>query len=245
MVINNSDPGVLLKFVENQYLESTLDGNLHFSLSGKFIDQEKEQSEKGIGDSREGAWSRPLKENSILIIGEPGGKKYPLNVKSATFHHTFQGMRMFPIMCFTYLSLERDFIKNGDNFTLKDEVLSSLLNQFEGRSVIVFDPLSFFTLLDRSLIEQGYEFKRNLIEYYDERKEDHPLDFNQYKENPFEGLFYKRNFFEFQKEYRIAIADFKEEDLKVSIKDIRNCTQVLSTEELKGLKILKIEDRSS
>jgi hypothetical protein len=232
--------GVLLKFVDKQYIDSTLDGNFYFSLSGKFIDLEKKQLDKGIGDSKEGAWSRPKKENSLIMIGKPGGKMYPLNVKSAAFHHTFQGMRRFPILCFTYLKLENDFIQDGDKYTLKNDVVDNLLEQFPDRDVIMFNP-DFFTQFDEALMEKGYEFKRDLITYYDDRKESHPLEYETYEKNPFLGLFYKREFFNIQKEYRVALAGFSDDDLIINIGDIRDYAEVWSIENLRGLQIHMIK----
>lgn len=232
--------GVLLKFVEKQYIDLTLDGKFYFSLSGRFIELEKKQLDKGIGDSKEGAWSRPKRENSIIMIGEPGGKMYPLNVKSAVFHHTFHGMRKFPILCFTYLKLEKDFIQYEDKYTLRSDVVDKLLEQFSDRDVIMFN-IDFFAQFDEVLKERGYDFKRDLITYYDEKKESHPLEYENYESNPFLGLFYKREFFKFQREYRIALREFSEDDLRINIGSIRDYAKVLSIEELRGLQIQMID----
>lgn len=241
-MISNSDLGLLLKFVDKQYVESTLDGDFYFSLSGKFIDMEKKQLDKGIGDSREGSWSRHMKENSVLMIGTLDGEKYPLNVKSATFYQTYEILRNTPILSFTYLKLEKDFIKDGDKYTLKDEVLDNLLEQFPNRDVIIFSFNDFITQLDEVFLQKEYSFKRNLITYYDEKKARHPLEFDKYESNPFLGLFYKRRFFEFQREYRVAITDFYNEDLTISIGDIRNMSDVRKAENLRGLQLQVVKD---
>ncbi|MBP1947519.1 hypothetical protein J2Z82_000442 [Virgibacillus litoralis] len=139
------------------------------------------------------------------------------------------------------MKLENDFIKDGDTYTLKDEIVDSLLEQFPERDAILFKLPDFFSQFDKGLRENGYEYKRDLITYYNEKKQTHPLEYEKYEGNPFLGLFYKRGFFKLQKEYRIALADFSDEDVIINIGNIRGCTEVWSIETIRGLRVQMIE----
>lgn len=57
-----------------------LDGDFYFARNRHFIDLEEEQIDKGIGDKREGVWSRVMspQEDQVFIITEDG-RELPLN----------------------------------------------------------------------------------------------------------------------------------------------------------------------
>ena len=64
----------LVKFVEPEFTESTLDGQLFFKRNGYFINLEKEYLNKGIGDKREGSWTIPLNPEThrMVVIDKEG-----------------------------------------------------------------------------------------------------------------------------------------------------------------------------
>ena len=56
----HEDVKFLVKFVLPEHKENTLDGSFFFKNCGYFIDLEKEQKQKGIGDKHEASWSRNI-----------------------------------------------------------------------------------------------------------------------------------------------------------------------------------------
>ncbi|WKA59959.1 hypothetical protein QWY16_07590 [Planococcus shenhongbingii] len=216
----------LLKFVEPQFTESTLDGNIFFKRNGYFIDQEKVEMDKGIGDEREGIWSRLLNpETKQMFIEDEQGNMHPLNYISAVHRKTYTSLRNIPICCFVILDINRDFDIDMDNgtATIKYAVNEALINQFEGRDMIFFnDHSALLKRMDTKCEELDVGKMRAIVKYYDDEKEEHPLSEIEYEDNPGATLFFKRKFFEYQKEFRYAIRLLKEEDFMLQIGDIRD-----------------------
>ncbi|UOQ47756.1 hypothetical protein MUN88_17130 [Gracilibacillus caseinilyticus] len=193
----NEDVLLILKFVEKQFLESTLDGNLYFSRCGNFIDLEKEQQKKGIGDAREGSWSRNMEEGSKITLTPESGESFDFIVKQGSLHESFDGLRNIPICCFVMLSLNNDFAEQNNIYTLKSEIANSLYEQFKDRKLIGFDAPELFDRLDSTLKKSDIPFDRKPVNYYDEMNYPHPISRENYTKAPFKALFYKRKFFEF------------------------------------------------
>ena len=231
--------GLLIKFVEKQFTESTLKGNFYFSQSGQFIDLEKKQFDKGIGDSKEGAWSEYMNEDTRMVV-EIKGERFPLQVKSGVFNRKNENLRLVPICCFTFLSLENDLNEDG---RIKKSVIDSLIEQFGDRDMLLLDPAKFLERLDKGIENHGYNFKRDMIEYYDDKAQNHPIPFDEYEKYPVPALFYKRKYFEFQREYRVIIEKAVGENLLLNIGDISDIVTVLDISQLNDLKI-EIKDEN-
>ncbi|MEH7255800.1 hypothetical protein V7111_27205, partial [Neobacillus niacini] len=79
-MLKDVDVNFLMKFVESQFVDSTLDGKFFFSRNRQFIELEEQQFDKGIGDKREGVWSKVLNpETEEMFIILEDGKELPLN----------------------------------------------------------------------------------------------------------------------------------------------------------------------
>lgn len=228
---------LLLKFVNSQFTESTLDGQIYFCRSGYFIDLEKQQKEKGIGDSKEGSWSEYINKDSVFFIETENGERFPLKVKSGTFFTHYEGIRNVPMCCFTLLSLENDFYEENGSWKIKHHVFENLKEQFKDRDALLFNLPKLLERVKKSCEEKELPMKGNIVQYYDERQELHPVLEQDFNKNPTKALFYKRKFFEFQKEYRIILPDIFEEDFILNLGDIRDITMKMNIEKLKSLSL--------
>jgi hypothetical protein len=240
--IQDTNFELLLKFVEPQYTESLLDGDFYFSRNRYFIELEEEQIDKGIGDIREGVWSKVLnpQKEEMYIIGE-NGEKLRLNFEKAVFRQTYDNLKDFPICCFVILSY-----KNGDFIVLEDEnkiivepnLAQSLSEQFAGRNLIVFtQPSELIKRLDETLNEKKLDRMRGMVKYYDDEIETHPLLMEEFNKAPYKSLLYKRKFFEFQKEYRFVVKKKFDHDLIINVGNISNIAVNLGMTELGNLPI--------
>lgn len=225
----NLNESFLVKFVEKEFTESTLDGNLFFKRNGYFVDLEKEQLEKGIGDKREGNWTRYINpETHRMVLTDMNDNVIPLNVTRGVLRQTFSNLKYMPICCFVVLNLERDFdidLESG-KAELKKELQEELINQFAGRDLIFFRNTNTEDfIIDRvkaACEREGIEHMGAKVKYYDENTEDHPMTKAEYEAEPHKGLLYKRKFFEFQREYRFILNKIEDEDYILKLGDIRN-----------------------
>ncbi|MFK4391527.1 hypothetical protein ABH916_003455 [Peribacillus frigoritolerans] len=227
---------VLLKFVESQFAESTLDGKFYFSRNRYFIELEENQIDKGIGDKREGVWSKlynPEKEK-MFIVNEDG-TEIPLSVTRGVFRQTYDDLKDVPICCFVLLSLKEDFDVNEDEkrLVLKPEIEEKLIEQFAGRDLIfVTDMREIIKRFDTACENEGLNRMRGMVKYYDDESEPHPLSQEEFDKDPARTLLYKRKFFEFQKEYRIALKKPQKSDRILDIGIVRDISYNLGTIEL-------------
>lgn len=217
---------MLLKFVEPKYTEGTLDGGLYFSRSGVFVDLEKQQLDKGIGDEKEGVWiSTHHNGEYVMTITDSEGNETSIPLEKLKFEQTFSDLRKVPICCFTVLNLGRDFdadLEKG-KLTLKQEVQDKLIEQFAGRDLVIFKSFSdLIYRVDKALKRDGLEVMKDLVHYYDNENEKHPISDKEFHEDAFKTLLYKGDFFEFQREFRFVIKRKFEEDYPLNIGSIRD-----------------------
>ncbi|MDQ0254603.1 hypothetical protein J2S74_001982 [Evansella vedderi] len=228
---------LLLKFVEPQYSASTLNGELYFSRNKHFIELEEKQLEKGIGDKREGNWSKAFGEKSKMVI-IVDGKEIPIRFKNAVLRQTYSNIKELPICCFVLLNTKKDFyVDEAENsLVLKPEIEESLTEQFAGRDLIFFnEPEEFLNMVDEACKKEGLGRLRGLVNYYDDKSEPHPMTEEEFDKNPVKALLYKRKFFEFQKEYRIILKAVHEHDRKLNIGDINDVAMNLGRVEQRKL----------
>ncbi|KHE73187.1 hypothetical protein [Halobacillus sp. BBL2006] len=211
-----------------------MDGTLHLRQAGVYIDLEKEQKEKGIGDRKEGSWSRHMPKDSLIVLTHPNtGQKLSYKVKHGVFNTRNDAIRLVPISCFTYLSWEEDFDVDADGIgKIKADVAEELIEQFGERKVVAIQPQDFFRTLG-NVNQDGLKLGYGFVQYYDDQKEPHPVSEEQYDKYPIPALFCKRRFFEFQREFRVVLPKQVENlDTFIDIGDIRDYTFTLDVCEL-------------
>ncbi|PGQ05941.1 hypothetical protein COA08_23615 [Bacillus cereus] len=222
----NQDAFVLLKCVESRFAESMLDGKFYFARNRYFIDLEEKQTDKGIGDKREGVWSRVLdqqKDKFTFIIED--GTEIPLNFNKGIFRQTHSDLKDCPICCFVMLSVKNDFNVDEEQgkITLKQEVERKLSEQFAGRDLILFTDMDgFMERMDAACKKENLGWMRGKVTYYDDETECHPLPREEAESNPARTLLYKRKFFEFQKEFRYIFKTPQDNDILLDIGNIKD-----------------------
>ncbi|MGG0278333.1 hypothetical protein ABEY37_00995 [Bacillus pacificus] len=222
----NQDAFILLKCVESQFAESMLDGDFYFARNRYFIDLEEKQIDKGIGDKREGVWSRVLdpKTEKVSFIMDDG-KEVPLNFEKCVFRQTRSNLKDCPICCFVILSFKNDFVVDEEQniLTLKPEIERKLSEQFAGRDLILFTDIDeIIERIDAACERENLSRMRGKVKYYDDETECHPLPLEEAESNPTRTLLYQRKFFEFQKEFRYILKKPQDNDMLLNIGNIRD-----------------------
>ncbi|HFO1406883.1 hypothetical protein OCE55_03710 [Bacillus paranthracis] len=229
----NRDAFVLLKCVESQFTEGILDGKFYFARNSYFIDLEEKQIDKGIGDKREGVWSRVLdpKKDKLSFITEDG-VEIPFTYNRCVFRQTSSELKHCPICCFVMLSVKNDFIVNEEKsiLTLRPEVERKLSEQFAGRDLILITNMDeFIERMDVTCKKEKLGWMRGRVAYYDDETECHPLSREEAESNPVRTLLYKRKFFEFQKEFRYILKTPQDNDKLLDVGNIRDIAYNLGT----------------
>jgi hypothetical protein len=91
-----------------------------------------------------------------------------------------------------------------------------------GDTMVLIKPTEFLDRIKAELKKQGYSFESRFVEYYNEKEIDGAV-------NPFQ----KRNIFSHQSEYRIFVANNKDEPIKITIGSIEDIAQVINGKMIK------------
>lgn len=201
---------VILKFIEEKYIDSTLDGNLRFTRNEYFIDLENQNKNKGIGDKYEGSWSSPFNTESgdtEIYMAVEGGNPFRLNNARGVNRFRYSAIKDMPVCCFTILTLQEDFNfdEKKNRYSIKSEVLNSLIEQFKGRRLVIFDMGKLLDKVEVACKMKEFSFFANKVNYYDSKIEEHPMLEDEFHQEPWRALLYKDAYFSSQKEYRIII----------------------------------------
>ncbi|PES80066.1 hypothetical protein CN509_09700 [Bacillus cereus] len=236
---------ILIKFFEPQYVQMFLDGNLYFKNTGYFIDLEKKHGDKGIGDKYEGSHFRHFDPTKGEIsIGLPGGQMHKINVTRGYFTQTYETVRQFQLTCFAGIFDEEMEHVDENTDKIKSEIIEHLKKEFPDRvPILILNENEFFKKLDNAFIEKGIGAYHGLVKYFDEHAET-PFKREEYEKNMTQAFFYKRKFFNAQKEYRIITSHPVEGDsLTVNLGDISNDVLNLeSADTLEKIEIRKVEE---
>ena len=228
-MLGDSDVSFLVKFVEPQFVETTMDGNFYFARNKYFIELEEQEENKGIADKHEGSWSRLLQKSDQIML-ETDDERIVLPVTPNVIHTKYEVTEQIPICCFVFLSVKKDFeiVPNTNKLKLKPEVETELRKQFIGRHLILIsDMWKALERFEKSAEVMNFHLTNGLVEYFDEETESHPLSEDEYEINPIAALFYKSKFFEHQKEFRLVINKPLDEDVLVDLGDIKDIAKDL------------------
>ncbi|WP_277714223.1 hypothetical protein [Bacillus atrophaeus] len=230
---------LLIKFVRPEHVTSFLDGSVFFMNTGYFIDLEKSTKNKGIGDKYEGSLFRHLDtEKSILMI-EHKGEKIVLPTIRGFMTEREESFRSIMLSCFTIIDYSLDDLYLADDLKIENEeaiykikpsIIEGLAKEFKGRiPIIIHDHELFFDRLHKKASIEGIRYIADTVKYFDEYSK-YPLTDEEVKKTNYKPLFYKRKYFEAQKEYRIIASNPSgKESLTIEVGDLRECAMQLSS----------------
>lgn len=210
--VDSSEIGLTIKVVEEQYLQDNLDGNLYFGSLDIYIQAERENGDKVIGDANEGQIINKMKAKNIYlqIRGTGNVINVPMNDKkeNVTVKLSMQNIENIGICCFTRLSLDdyEIFKVEGDLtfFQLRQSALDELKEFIKDKEkysgnpcrIILFKPNEFWQAL-----HQNNGLTYGMVEYYDTKDFS---EFDRAKNSKIPICFFKPKEYKKQREFRIA-----------------------------------------
>lgn len=234
MTTHAPDQNLLFKFIRPEYLDDFLDGKIYMELNKYFINLEEKEGKKGVGDKHDGSMLRfidPL--NSKISIGVGDGKFVDIKFKNAFYAEKQKGIENVPVTCFTVINVN-DFEEAEENlYKIKRYIINGLSSSgiFSGRKGVLINSKEFFDRLENVLKENKYNYRYGIVKYFDEYKENN-ITTEEYDNNPFAALFYKRKFFENQKEFRLILKHAFESAVTLELGNIRDICHVFEAEKI-------------
>ncbi|MFO6498579.1 hypothetical protein ACINLD_20645 [Bacillus sp. z60-11] len=232
---------VLIKFVEPKHLSDFLSGNVFFKRTGHFIEKEKKDGDKVIGDKYEGSHFRHYDPKKEVIAIEVDGKFMPLKVKKGFATQRYEAAQDFQLTCFVELKLDNDFISEDNKiFKIKEDVIDGLKKDFAGRKVVLIrNEIAFFDHLDKSAKEMNLGLYHGPVKYFDPESET-PLTEDEFEKNMIASFFHKRKSYQNQREYRV-ITDrpVKEDNIKIHINNLKDYINIFN--DLSDITLMKVD----
>lgn len=226
--IDAKDVGIFVKFVEEAYVSSTLDGKLYFSSSTYFRDHEAKYKDKKMGDVNdpyESSDGYVMRTDEIFIRMEGQQKIFRLPVKKVEIN--FKTVKPYGICSFMYLSFfdfeedptislkvkekikEEFHVKNNLKvFRLKPEVIDQLkkFQRIEEKNKhakcvpLIFSNNELLRTVQNPKNSMGY----GLVDYHDFHKEVEIDEIHDYSKKPDVAVLFNKDIsYAGQREYRL------------------------------------------
>ncbi|MDU6199691.1 MAG: hypothetical protein E6611_13235 [Intestinibacter bartlettii] len=228
---------VILKFGKQEHIESLKKGNINVEKIGYYVNLEKELGIAGIGDKYDSATI--IKDIKIEDIQRSDGKilsekektlinkfkilnkedKIKVNLES----HKLQDLET-PIFCAMCLEKD-DFVKEGDKYVFRftKEQIQTLKKDFSDYThVFLIDAGIFGMKIKEKAEKEGLDYKMSNIKYYDPNI-NQAERINDYDNSNI--IFWKRDIFKQQKEFRVAFPNTNIESRKnlLNVGDFEDC----------------------
>lgn len=204
---------ILFKFIEEKYIEETLDNGIYFNRLNIFKESDGLTEEQL--DLDEGALVDFSIPEQLELFDENNNKIMDINPKFISdfkIKKNFDFAKDIPVACFSLLRFPYDFqfvkIKKGIyEFKIKSKIIYDLKSIRLDRPFIYIWEQDLIKCLN-SEIKLGRKILAGKIKYYKPRGKN--ITENSLKKNPFKVIFMKNEVYKKQKEFRIALLDKKE-----------------------------------
>lgn len=222
----------LVKFVQQQFLDSLLNGNLFMNTFKYFIDLEKETKKKGVGDKLEVA--HVVRTTNIQII-DPDTNEVIANAGSGELIERYNAMQKLPLFCLAKFKADEFVVVEESNesvvvkLDLSQEDQKSFLDTFGEIAVLL--PNDFIHKVEQALQLQDLEAAYGEVQYLDLNYRD-PKRYKEFEDKSLNILFWKDDFFSYQREARIVITNqLVENSFILNIGNIREKALVMPAKE--------------
>ena len=201
---------LFVKFTNEKYVDDLLNGNIFMNNINYFIELERKQKSKGIGDRREASFV--IEPEKIYFLDVETNKVMGRPVKAEIIRR-YDKATQVPIFCYTMLTAE-DFVlfeDNDDQLIFKLDIGEDLhmFSEFGDTAVIL--PSNFHDLLIESAEKQDVIARVAGVNYqtFDKIDTDKEKLFNK---GSIEMFYWKHEDFMYQREMRFVLPNTFVED---------------------------------
>lgn len=221
---------LLMKFGSEENLKKLQAGQLYMKNLKYYVDLEKTTDDEDVGDKYDGQMVlQDIKINMYTVDTNKFIAQF--NAPTASMDLGYLQCPVFCMFIFDYRNHVEEHL-DGENLTVKyqftEEQLKKMPN-FGDSVLIIKNGDEFVNRVKKGLLDAGYEFTRDYVQYYAFNNVEH---LKQVQKDNSRIAFWKRNKYSYQQEYRFLVHDFVDDYLSVDIGDISDITQLLRTEEL-------------
>lgn len=221
---------MLMKFGSENNLRKLQAGQLYMKNLKYYVDLEKTTDDEDVGDKYDGQMMLQDVKISMYTV-DTHEFIAQFDAPSASMNLGYLECPVFCMFMFDYRNHVEENLE-GENLTVKYQFTEEQLKKMPkfGDSVLIIkNGDEFVNRVKKGLLEAGYGFSRDHVQYYAFNNVEH---LKQIQSDNSRIAFWKRDKYSYQQEYRFLIHDFVDDYLSVDIGDISDITQLLRTEEL-------------
>jgi hypothetical protein len=102
--------------------------------------------------------------------------------------------------------------------------INSKIFHFGDKALIIFNLQKFLQILDKSILDHGFEFSRKKVIYYDSKKINGEI-----------SLHHKERQFKYQNEFRILITPTDNNPIRIPLPGLKEISKIIETQELRKI----------
>ncbi len=221
---------MLMKFGTEENLKKLQAGQLYMKNLQYYVNLEKQTYNENVGDKYEG---QMMLQDTYITMYEANTHKYVGQFKAPTASINF-GYHNCPVFCMFMFDYRNHIDENleGDNLTVRYQFTKEQIEKmpaFGDAVLIIKNGNEFFDRVNKALLSKGYGYTRNLVKYYNFNNVEQLKEIN---DDNLQVVFWKRQKYSYQQEYRLLIHHFVDDHFSVDIGDISDITCLLKTEQL-------------
>ncbi len=233
--LNENNIFMFVKFArEERYLVDLQKGHLYMNNGKYFIEREKQDGDKGIGDKHELS-AVMNKVNLKFFNSETDEFLFESEAERIAVNYNY--LLTKPIFCITHISADslmiikehEDSVDCKMNFDAED--VEQIVKDF-GEYALLINPRAFLERVENTLNEMGITYLTGKISYEDFSINSSKRLDDYHKHRP--SIFFKKDLsFEHQKEYRIVLIDVdSKEPYILKVGDISDISYLIPTRDL-------------
>ncbi|NCU18523.1 hypothetical protein [Pallidibacillus pasinlerensis] len=234
-ILDENNIFMFIKFArEEKYLEDLQKGNLYMNNGRYFIEREKQDGEKGIGDKYE---MSAVINNVNLKFYNSETNEFLFEGEAERIAFNYNHVLTKPIFCITHISADSlKIIKEHENsvdcqFNFSSEDIEQIVKEF-GEYALLINPRAFQERVENTLKDMGITYLAGKI-VYEDFNINSSKRLEEYQKNHPAIFFKKDKSFEHQKEYRIVLTGIdSNEPYILKIGDISDISYLMLTKDL-------------
>lgn len=236
-----------VKFMEKKYVDSFRKGNVHMKNLKAYVDMEKIEQKKGVGDKYEG--SLVLTGGQLSVYNETDEHLFDIETGEITLTH--EQDLLHPVFCSYVVDMDNLIIIEETakdvttSISISEEELEKIINEFADTAVFI-SAAEFYNRFLTACKNKGYDLDAEKVKYYDYsiNQKDRVATF--LNDPLLKKAFIKSDYFQHQNEFRFIITnkEISEPLDDFNIGDISDITFEMKTDEISKFKTRFIKDTS-
>lgn len=218
----------LIKIKSKEIIEKTINGSFYMNSLAYYRKLYEDKNDEVVGDPYEG----------MLFIHEAD-----MYIPEKNVYEQIRDSAIKTVYVNNYVYCLFGLNPNIHKSFCFTEEQKEHLTEFDDTAMIITDPYEYFNRIKKAAVANNYDIHGDFVIYYDEKIDDCNRFLSATGQSGKEIVFYKRNRYSYQNEYRFTINNKSGVDhIELDIGNISDITRVISTKELLSSRIEKRAD---